>query len=90
MAFGAYFADFSVRIIFTPFASAYTYMYFRKDKIQGIFEKKKNNFSNRCHFRISLIFTLTQANLEVYEKCLVLYYAQSAHFRNQKKSSVIK
>lgn len=80
MAFGAYFADFSVRIIFTPFASAYTYMYFRKDKIQGIFVKKKNNFSNRCCSRISLNFALTQASIEVNKKRYVLYYAESAHF----------
>ena len=44
MAFGAYFADFSVRIIFTPFVSAYTYMYFRKGKIQGVFEIFKKIF----------------------------------------------
>ena len=80
MTFDAYFADFSVRIIFTPFASAYTYMYFRKGKIQAVFVKKKNNISNRCCFRISLNFALTQSSIEIKKKRYVLYYAESAHF----------
>ena len=55
-------------------------MYFQRGKIQGVFEKKKNNFSNRCCFRISLNFALTQASIEIKKKRYVLYYAESAHF----------
>ena len=55
-------------------------MYFQRGKIQGVFVKKKNIFSNRCCFRISLNFALTQASIEIQEKWCVLYCAQSAHF----------
>lgn len=55
-------------------------MYFQRGKIQGVFGKKKNIFSNKCCFRISSNFALTQASIEIKKKRYVLYCAESARF----------